>query len=82
MEERHYFERQREGKKLIIFHHDIVRKSQVCNPNKLINKELYLILVLANTVKATAQDYFENLFESSQFNWKNIFFLICNIIWI
>ena len=37
-----------------------------------------MILVEANTVKPTAQDYFENLFETSQFNWKKIYFLIRN----
>ena len=42
--------------------------------NKVTSRKLYLILVDANTVKPTAQDYFENLFESSDFNWKkNIF---------
>ena len=51
----------------------------VCSLNKLTSKELYLILVEANIVKATAQDYFKNLFETCQFNWKkNFFFLICN----
>ena len=58
------------AKNLIIFDHHTVRKSQICSLNKLISKESYLILVDANTVKATAQDYFENLFESSNFNWK------------
>ena len=62
------------AKNLVIFDHHIVRKSQICSLNKLTSKELYLILVDANTVKPTAQDYFENLFESSDFNWKkNIF---------
>ena len=45
---------------------------------KLTSKELYLTLVEANNVKPTAQDYFENLLETSQFNWKKIYFLICN----
>ena len=58
------------AKNLVIFDHHIVRKSQICSLNKLTSKELYLILVEANTVKPTAQDYFENLFETSQFNWK------------
>ena len=65
-------------KKLVIFDHHIVRKSQICSLNKLTSKELYLILVDANTVKPTAQDYFENLFESSNFNWKKQNFLIRN----
>ena len=60
------------------FDHHILRKSQICSLNKLTSKELYLILVDANTVKPTAQDYFENLFESSDFNWKKIYFLIRN----
>ena len=59
---------------LVIFDHHTVRKSQICSLNKLTSKELDLILVDANTVKPTAQDYFENLFESSNFNQKkNIF---------
>ena len=76
--ERYYFEKQRECKKKFIFDHHIVRKSQICCLNKLTSKELYLILIDANTVKPTAQDYFENLFESSDFNWKKIYFLIRN----
>ena len=50
----------------------------MCNLNKLTSKELYLILVEANTVKPRAQNCFENLFETSQFNWKKICFLIRN----
>ena len=61
-------------KNLIIFNHHVVRNSQICSLNKLAGKELYLILVEANTVKLTAQYYFENLFETSQFNWKFFFF--------
>ena len=64
------------AKILVIFDHHIVRKSQICGLNKLTSKELYLILVDANSVKPTAQDYFENLIESSKFNWKKIYFLI------
>ena len=60
-------------KKVVIFDHHIVRNYQICSLNK-ITKELYLIAVDVNTVKPTEQDYFENLFETSQFNWKkNIF---------
>ena len=59
----------RNAKNLVIFDHYIVRKPQICSVNKLTSKELYLILVNANTVKPTAQDYFENLFELSGFNW-------------
>ena len=50
------------------FDHHILRKSQICSLNKLTSKELYLILVQANTVKLTAQDFFENLFQTSQLN--------------
>ena len=46
---------------LVIFDHHIVRISQICSLNKLTSKELYLILVNANTVKPAAQDYFKNL---------------------
>ena len=61
-------------KNLVTFDHHIVRTSQICSLNKLASKELYLILVDTNTVKPTPQYYFENLFETSHFNWKkNIF---------
>ena len=62
------------AKSLVIFDHHIVRNSQIHSPNKLTSKELYLILVKANTVKPTAQNYFENLFETSQLKWKKYIF--------
>ena len=66
------------AKNAVIFDQSILRKSQIYSLNKLTSKELHLILVDANTVEPTAQDYFENLFESSDFNWKKIYVLICN----
>ena len=60
------------------FDHHILRNSQIHSLNKLTSKELYLILVEANTVKPTAQYYFENIFEISQFKWKKIYFVIRN----
>ena len=75
--ERNYFER-RNAKSVVIFDHHIVRNYQIHSLKKRTSKELYLILVEADTVKPTAQDYFENLFETSQFNWKKIYFLIHN----
>ena len=51
------------AKKFVIFDHHIVWNSQTCNLNKLTSKELYLILVEANTVKLTAQDYFESFWN-------------------
>ena len=50
-------------KRLVIFDHDFVGKSQICGLEKRTSRELYPILVNANTVKSTAQNYFENLFE-------------------
>ena len=64
------------AKIVFIFDHHIVRNSQIHSLNKITSNELYLILVEANTIKPTAQDYLENLFETSQFNWKKIDFLI------
>ena len=68
----------RNAKNSVIFDHHTVKKSQICSLNKLNSKELYFILVDANTIKPTAQNNFENLFESSEFNWKKIYFLIRN----
>ena len=62
------------GKKLAVFDHHFVKNCQIYNLNKLTSKELYLILVEANTVKPTVQNYFENLFETSQFNWQKYIF--------
>ena len=62
------------AKNLVIFDHYIIRKTQLFNLNKLTSKELYSILVDTKTVKPTAQDYFQNLFESSDFNWKKYIF--------
>ena len=59
---------------LVIFDHHIVRNTQVLSFIKLTSKELYLILVEANIIKPAAQDYFKNLFETSQFNWKKYIF--------
>ena len=66
------------AKNLDIFDHQTVRKCKTCSLSKLASKELYLTLIDVNTVKPTAQDYFENLFESSDFNWKKIYILIPN----
>ena len=63
-----------DAKNLVTFDHDIVRKSQICSLNKLISKELYLFLTDTNTVRPTTQDYFDNFFEASQFNWKKYIF--------
>ena len=42
------------AKSLVIFDHHIVRKSQIYGLDKLTSKELYLILVDANTNKPTS----------------------------
>ena len=66
------------SKNLITFDHHILRNIEIYCLNKLTSNELYLIFVGTNTVKPTTQNYFENLFKRSQFNWKKIYFLICN----
>ena len=63
------------AKNAVIFDQSILRKSQIYSLNKLTSKELHLILVDVNAVELTAQDYFEHLFEASQFNWVQIYFL-------
>ena len=62
------------GKNLVIFDHHIAIKSQICSLNKLTSKKLYLTLVDQNTHKPTAKDYFDNFFESSEFNLKKHIF--------
>ena len=62
------------SKKLVIFDHHIVTNSQIRSLNKHISKELYLIFDDENTVKPREQHYFENIFETFQFNWKKYIF--------
>ena len=45
-----------------------LRKPQICSLSKLTSKELFRESIV------TAQDYFQNLFESSKFNWKKKYF--------
>ena len=53
-------------KNLAVFDHHLARKSQILGLSKLTSKEY--------TVTSTAQNYFETLLESLDFNWKkNIF---------
>ena len=54
------FERQREWKKGI-FDHRIARKCQTNSLNKLTSKQLYLILVDANTLHQQCQIFQESL---------------------
>ena len=61
------------AKNLVIFDHHIVRNCQIHSFNKLIGKEIYLVLVDVNTVEPTEQHYFENIFETFQFNRKKIY---------
>ena len=58
----------------VIFDHRILINSQICSLNKLNSEEL--IFINANRVKLTAQDSFEDLFGTFQFNWKKIHFLV------
>ena len=67
---------------LSILNYHIVEISQICSLNNLTGKEFYLILVDANAVKPTAQDHFENLSETPQFNWKKNIFLFVIPLWI
>ena len=62
------------AKNLVIFYHHIAIKSQIYSLNKLTSKKLYLTLVDQNTHKPTAKDYFDNFFESSEFNLKKHIF--------
>ena len=66
------------GNNLVISDHHFIKNFQICSLNKLTSKELYLTHVDANAAKPTAQDYFGNLFETSQFNWEKVYFLMRN----
>ena len=55
--------------------HCIIRKFQICSLTNLTCKVLHLILVDANTVKSTAQDYFENHLEHPSLTGKKMYFL-------
>ena len=58
-----------------IYGNHLIKKSQVYSLGKLNSKELFNILILGNYKKPTSQGYFESFFDSSTFNWKDIYLL-------
>ena len=59
------------ARNLVVFDHHIVRKYDIYSVKKYTTTMLYLTLVDNNFVRAIAQDYFENLFETSHmFQYK------------
>ena len=59
------------ARNLVVFDHHIVRKYEIYSVKKYTTTMLYLTLVDNNFVRAIAQDYFENLFETSHmFQYK------------
>lgn len=59
------------ARNLVVFDHHIVRKYDIYSVKKYTTTMLYLTLVDNNFVRAIAQDYFENPFETSRmFQYK------------
>ena len=52
------------ARNLVVFDQHIVRKYEIYSVKKYTTTMLYLTLVDNNFVRAIAQDYFENLFET------------------
>ena len=72
------------ARNLVVFDHHIVRKYEIYSVKKYTTTMLYLTLVDNNFVRAIAQDYFENLFETShmfQYKVYIIFYLKTKCFW-
>ena len=55
--------------------HHLIKKDQILYLNKLNNKELNNVQLLANSLKPTSQSYFENVYSGHVFQWDKIYIL-------
>ena len=60
---------------LVIHDHHLLKKNQIYSLNKLNSKELYNIQIASNDVKPTSQLHYEQVFQSSNLEWKEIYLL-------
>ena len=65
----------RNAKNLVFYNHHLSRNCQIYCLSKLNCKELYNLIINTKPQKQTAQTYFENEFNETNFDWKKIYLL-------
>ena len=60
---------------MLLLNHDLIKKKNLVNLDKLHCQELYDILVYTTPPKSISQVYFENLFHEREINCKEIYIL-------
>ena len=55
--------------------HDLIKKNQIYSLDKCNSKELYCLQMFLNNSKTISQLYFENLFQSKNTDWNNVYLL-------
>ena len=63
------------AKNLVFYNHHLSRNCQIYCLSKLNCKELYNLIINTKPQKPTAQTYFENEFNETNFEWKKIYLL-------
>ena len=60
---------------LLDLNHHLIKNARILTLDKLTAKEIYLILISSLKNKSVSQNYFQNLFPSYTFDWKQIYLL-------
>ena len=63
------------AQQLTLFDHHLSRNCHIYCLQKLTTKELYQLYIDFNSRTPTAQYYFETYFQTTDFDWKNIYLM-------
>ena len=60
---------------LVVQDHHLIQKNQVYILNKLTSKKIYDILISASEIQPTSQNYYQEIFQTANLDWKIIYTL-------
>ena len=60
---------------LVVQDHHLIQKNQVYILNKLTSKKIYDILISASEIQPTSQNYYQEIFQTTNLDWKIIYTL-------
>ena len=60
---------------LVVQDHHLIQKNQVYILNKLTSKKIYDILISASEIQPTSQNYYQEIFKTTNLDWKIIYTL-------
>ena len=60
---------------LVVQDHHLIQKNQVYILNKLTSKKIYDILISASEIQSTSQNYYQEIFQTTNLDWKIIYTL-------